>query len=338
MTILELAYQTGIKPKWVASTEGGEYHSSCPDCGGTDRFRIQPNRQMSKCKGWYTCRCCGNAGDAIKFAQQFLNYTFQEAIDVLNVDISAFSTPFLINQFYSPKLTTLRAPSALWTEQATAFTEYAHKNILNNKEVERYLRARGLTRDAITKYKLGWLNDTKLFSRTSWGLSEETNQNGRPNIWIPKGLVIPSMERGVTQRLKIRRADWKDSDKLPKYIAISGGMNGLTIIGSTKMDTVIVVESELDGYAVHNAVEDLACVIAVGSNIKNPDNITDRIAKNASHLLICHDNDAAGKKMLDKWCTFYSHAKAHPTPIGKDIGEAVKLGMNIREWLIKKIS
>ena len=51
MTLLELTRQAGLNPKWVASTAGDEYHSACPSCGGTDRFYIQPNKQMAKCLG-----------------------------------------------------------------------------------------------------------------------------------------------------------------------------------------------------------------------------------------------------------------------------------------------
>ena len=110
-------------------------------------------------------------------------------------------------------------------------------------------------------------------------------------------------------------------------------MNGLTILGSSKHNTMIVVESELDAFATNFVTHDFACVVAVGSNIKNPDNVTDYIAKKVKHVLICHDNDEAGRKMLTKWQRLYSHEQPYPTPIGKDIGEAIQQGLNIREWL-----
>ena len=40
MEILKLAFQDGLNPKKVAATNGGEYHSPCPECGGKDRFII----------------------------------------------------------------------------------------------------------------------------------------------------------------------------------------------------------------------------------------------------------------------------------------------------------
>jgi hypothetical protein len=41
--------------------------------------------------------------------------------------------------------------------------------------------------------------------------------------------------------------------------------------------------------------------------------------------------------MFDKWQSIYSHAQSYPTPVGKDIGEAIEQGFNIREWLLKAI-
>ena len=43
--LIEFAEKIGLQPRLVASTESGEYHSSCPQCGGKNRFIIQPNRQ-----------------------------------------------------------------------------------------------------------------------------------------------------------------------------------------------------------------------------------------------------------------------------------------------------
>lgn len=338
MTLLELAYQAGIKPKWVASTGGGEYHSSCPVCGGTDRFFIQPNRQMSKCLGSYRCRQCGIYGDAIRFACEFLSYSFPEASQAVNAVIPEKTPWLLLNKLYISRPATLQAPPIAWMERATEFVHQAHETLLHKKEVLAHLANRGLPLEAIIRYKLGWADKSAFFPRAVWGLNEEAGHDGKQrSLWIPKGLVIPSIESDQVRRLKIRRFDWKEEDKLPKYVAISGSMNGLSIIGSSRQIIIVVVESELDAYAIDYVAHDFICAIAVGSNIKNPDNLTDRLAKNAKHLLICHDNDDAGKKMLIKWQGLYTHAIGYPTSIGKDIGEAIQQGINIREWLLKAI-
>jgi DNA primase len=334
MTILELAQQTGLNPKWVAGTAGGEYHSACPMCSGRDRFYIQPFRQMAKCMGSYCCRQCGIRGDAIQFAREFLNLSFQDAAKTVNAIMTDLPSSVLFNRFRK-QTTVLQKPPALWIEKSSAFVDQAHKNLLCKDDVLQYLVSRGLPLEAVQRYKIGWSDKNEFLSRSDWGLEEQISQEGKSrSLWIPKGIVIPTAQsNGEVIRLKVRRADYKQDDKLPKYVAISGSMNGLSLIGNTRNKIMIVVESELDAYAIDHATNDFAFVVAVGSNIKNPDNVTDKLAQKTVRLLICHDNDEAGKKMLIKWQKLYPHSQACPTPIGKDIGEAVKSGLNIRQWL-----
>lgn len=336
MTLIELAQQAGINPKWVAGTSGGEYHSACPLCGGTDRFYIQPHRQMSKCLGSYRCRQCGIYGDSIQFAHDILHYPFREAAQVVNAIIPERN---VISDYHLSSISrplVLQKPSALWITRATDFVNCAHNNLLNNANALAYLAARGLPLEAVIQYKLGWSDKDAFLPRTEWGLSQQLKPNGNPrSLWIPSGLIIPHIEpSGEIVRLKIRRSKWNNNDKMPKYVVISGSMNGLSIVGNTKSRFMIVVESELDAYAINYVADGVVCTVAVGSNIKNPDNVTDHVARKVEHLLICHDNDNAGIKMLTKWKKLYAHARAHATPVGKDIGEAINLGLNIREWLI----
>ena len=337
MTLLELTRQAGLNPKWVASTAGDEYHSACPSCGGTDRFYIQPNRQMAKCLGAYCCRQCGIYGDTIQFARQFLNYSFQEAAQIAGANITERSILAYPASAYASRLVTLKSPPKEWIIRATDFVDQAHKYLMHKQDILEYLAHRGLPLTAVQRYKLGWSDNDQFLSRSSWGLTQLLGPDGKSrSLWIPKGLIIPTADSsGQIIRLKARRYDWQEGDGLPKYVAISGSMNGLNLIGSLRRTAMVVVESELDAYAVDFAAYDLVCTIAVGSNIKNPDNVSDRLAKNMKLLLICHDNDSAGAIMLTKWKNLYSHAIGYPTPIGKDVGEAIQNGFNIKEWLLQ---
>ena len=116
-------------------------------------------------------------------------------------------------------------------------------------------------------------------------------------------------------------------------------MSGFKIIGDRKLPIMIVVESELDSLALHHAVGDLACIVAVGGNDKNLDSVTAACAREKRKILICHDNDEDNKglKMFEKWQSIYPHAKTCPTPIGKDIGEAFQQGLDIRKWILENI-
>ena len=327
MNLINLTEEAGLKPKRVASTQGGEYHSSCPSCGGNDRFIIQPNKQMSKCIGYYFCRKCDIQGDTIQFCRDFLGYeNFRDAVEHTGATISG---PERINAI--PKLKLLKQtnpivpPPAAWSDQAKKLVAEAHENLLCKLDSLEYLQKRGLPLEAVKAYQLGLLATDKYESGALWELPE------KEAIWIPAGLVIPFTEHSrVIVRLKIRCF----KDTLPKYVAISGSMNGFTIIGNKKGYAMIIVESELDAYAIGYVAGDFLTIVATGGSSKNPDPVTDALAKKHANLLICHDNDDAGRIMLTKWQQLYPHARPDATPYGKDIGEALQQGLGLREWLI----
>ncbi|MBI9078068.1 MAG: P4 alpha zinc-binding domain protein, partial [Desulfatibacillum sp.] len=70
MTLSDLLQQDGIALKKVAH---GEYSTSCPACGGTDRFRVWPE------KGRWWCRGCEKSGDAIEYLRAFKGLSYFEA-------------------------------------------------------------------------------------------------------------------------------------------------------------------------------------------------------------------------------------------------------------------
>lgn len=332
MTILELAHHAGLKPKWVASTGGGEYESNCPNCGGDDRFRLWPTAPAKNCQGRYWCRQCAKHGDSIQFARDFLGLSFEQALEKTHATIP--QKPLSIQWTYNNyKPAVLKRPPNLWIKKAACLIEHAYQRLLRQRNILDYLQSRGLSREAIQNYKIGWTPADSFHEKDEWGLHEASNKK----LWIPKGIIIPTMEaHGDIIRLKVRRFDWKENDELPKYIAISGSMNGLSIMGNASSNIMIVVESELDAYAIHHVAGDFLKVIAVGSCLKNPDNVTDYLAKNTPVLIVCYDNDAAGQKMRDKWQRLYPHARGYSVPHGKDIGEFIEKGGDLKT-IIQKI-
>jgi hypothetical protein len=249
------------------------------------------------------------------------------------------------NPFFKPAKQQSFVPIAIvpprpkWQEKAASFVNWANSQLLKQPEVLSALEKRGLSLEAVEKYKLGWCSKSFRCERSDWGLPDETDDTGElKSLYLPKGIVVPTIEKDDSVvRIKIRCSGWKPESNFPKYKAIQGSMNGLNIIGNTNNPLMVVVESELDAYAIDFACSDFAFVVAVGSNTKNPDNVTDYLAKK-KHLLICRDNDNAGKTMLFKWRKLYLHASDYPTRKGKDIGEAIQQGEDIRKWLMQALT
>ena len=349
MTLLELAQQAGINPKWVAGTAGGEYHSACPLCGGTDRFYIQPNKQGKRCIGYYVCRRCAIYGDTISFCIDIMGMTMAEALNCIGQDpVKLYLEPMHINAKPKSSSQQLIKPPDLWISKAAAFVGYCHQQLLSNHIIIDVLEKRGIPIEVIKIFKLGFSDKDWYCSRTDWGLQEELNETGNPRkVWLPKGIVIPTLEKsGLVVRIKIRRTEFVIGDKFGKYIAVSSSMNGLNIYGDTSTSIMVVVESELDAIAVIAAAGSDVFAIAIGGCKKDPDNVVKYYAENKRHVLIIPDNDDAGMDMPKKWQSLYSSARERnklpemtikPTPCGKDIGEAYAQGLKIREFILNML-
>jgi len=334
MTLIQLAHNAGLDPKKSSGSHGGEYKSACPICGGKDRFYIQPEVQMKNCSGRYRCRQCDTHGDTIEFAKKFNGMTFKEAIEYIGAKIPERSLVRQVRRSYTFTPSAIKRPDNIWNRKAEAFVEWSYKHLQSNPEIRLYLNDRGISNRVIDQYKIGWNPVDVWRERESWGLDNPDNKK----LWLPKGIVIPTYEKHdgklrVT-RVKIRRDETSSFAQAGKYIAIPGSATGLSIIGDIGSQIMIVVESELDGYALYSLVGDYALIVASGSNTKNPDSISHFIA-NEKDVLVCHDNDKAGEVMLDKWKKIFPHAIGYTVPFGKDVGEACQNGMDIRSWVLK---
>jgi DNA primase len=344
MSLLEIAKELGLEPVKVSSTSGGEFHSSCPECGGADRFCLWPEKKQKKCSGSYWCRQCDIRGDSIQFCRDFLGMDFKDACRKVHAAIEINKAD---QSILKPKdnFKPVELPPKLWREKVGLFIDWAHKQIKSQADELQFLSDRGLPLEAVESYKIGYSINIKAphgdFFRDleEFGLPDEKKPDGTlKRLWIPSGIVIPTIEpSGEITRLKIRRRNWKPDDKFPKYVALKGSMLGMNLIGDVSKELMIVVESELDGYSLHWAAKEFAFIVSVGSNLKTPDNVTNHLARTKKRLLIAHDNDSAGVAMLKKWRRIYPHAIGCPVPLGKDVGEAVQNGIDIKDWLLSLI-
>lgn len=292
---------------------------------------IWPNKQNNKVDGSYWCRVCNIYGDSIQFCRDILGLEYKEAFKRCGVEgkPSHFST----KRFNIPKKSTLANPK--WQDKMKELSAMAHRQILQRVDILKRLSKRGIPKEAVEAYGLGYLLANVTYDRKALVL--EPTQDGKETVWFPRGITIPTTEHGKIIRMKVRRDDWQPSDTLPKYIEISGGIKGLNLIGNRNNPDIIVVESELDAFAVHWTLEGRALVVAVGSNTKHPDSMTHALAKRSDRLLVVCDNDDPGKVMEAKWQELYPKARVITVPIGKDIGEAFEQGFDVAGFLKKHL-
>lgn len=166
-------------------------------------------------------------------------------------------------------------------------------------------------------------------ARKAWGLPEILKDDGRPKVlWIPRGLVIPYIIDGIILRIRIRRPEGE-----PRYYVLPGSSMS-TMLLERERRAFVVVESELDAIAVA-AGNALAGAVALGSVSAKPDAETFAVLQGALSILNALDYDAAGAKAMDWWKEQFARCDRWPVPAGKDPGEAVRLGIDLSNWIEK---
>lgn len=340
----------------AGNKNGGEYHGKCPangpDCvcteDNTDRMRIWPHQGPV---GMFSCRKCGHNGDAIQWLKDFQGMGYLEACAYLGIEpksktaaslpgraSAARPVPEQIRQLtFHPTV----SPAPVWIEHAEKFVAGCHELLLTNQEQLAYLAARGISKAAAISCRLGWNPENTYRSRESWGLPQELDQKtGRPlRLWLPAGLVIPVYRAGVLQRVRVRRPAWARDEFLPKrkYHRIPGSSIATMILGESSR-AFAVVEAELDACAIFSAAPDLVGAVSIETLEGNLD--AEAAAILAQALVILDALDAedpttpALQRALKKWdATFPRHLR-WPVPMGKDPGEAVKAGVDLRTWVL----
>ena len=223
------------------------------------------------------------------------------------------------------------SPADLWQEKAEKFITWSAAGLLNNHETLVWLAARGISQETAINYRLGWNmgEDGKDIyrARKAWGLPESLKDDGRPKaLWIPRGIVIPYIADGVILRVRIRRPEGE-----PRYYVLPGSSMSTMLIERDRR-AFVVVESELDAIAVA-AGNTLAGAVALGSVSAKPDAETFSVLQGAIQILNALDYDSAGAKAFDWWAEHFERCARWPVPVGKDPGDAARLGIDLEQWI-----
>lgn len=337
MNLLNLLEEAGYNPKRKSSTHGGEYCSPCPFCkDGDDRFLIWPNRRNingSYMGGRFDCpRHCGKKGDAITFLRELYGISYREACEKLRIEPNNQGIKRVTKQEFKPPVA--NDPPELWQNKGKAFVEWCHNQLEINQEAMNLIRQRGFAVESIKRFKLGFNPKVFYRDREKWGLETETKEDGKPKkLWLPAGIVIPTFVNDRIIKIKIRRSNWQEGDKLPKYAEVSGSKACPSVYGNSNLKVALILESELDGLLIQQEVGNLTYCVALGGSTKPLDLHTDQLLRRTSILLFCPDFDKAGAVAWDRWKKKFPSIQRILTPDGKAAGDAFLAGVNLREWI-----
>jgi len=326
----------------------GRIQALCP-------FHADTNPSFYYCyaEDWYRCYGCDERGDLCRLFSRLNNLNDSDGF----VEFSrrymgglpkggkgrhGYEAPALPRQTPGgPKFTPGDPPpaSVIWQARARKFADYAHEQLFlpANSAALAYLRGRGLTDETIRAYSLGWNPKDYFRPRQAWGMSAEKKPNGQwRHLRLAMGWVIPTIVDGTVRRLKIRQTpeELQRNPQAAKYLQVPGGGQGTWIIGPGRR-VFVLVETEFDALLVIQAAGDLVGAVPLGSASARPDKDALPILRDASLLIDALDSDEAGAKNAGWWVEqFPRNHERCPIPDGKDIGEYVKAGGDLRTWVL----
>lgn len=232
-------------------------------------------------------------------------------------------------------------PPQLWMEKAASFVEHSVERLQSNPERLAELLAWGIDAETACKCRFGWNDRDKWPPVTSWGLPHELNDNDKEKkVWLPEGLVMPAVHDGQVVKLKIRRPNpvtpWGENRK---YWEVKGGANNLFhVYGSPASRIWVMMETERDAALVWKHVHVLGIgAIGNGGAAKRPGGYVADILGRAKLILNALDFDQAGaSNSYDFWEKEYPVSVRWPAPpsMGKDVGDAISNGLDIRQWVL----
>jgi len=305
----------------IAGTRGGEYAGPCPDCGGKDRFRVQPER------GLWWCRACRDRwGDAIDYVRWRTGCSFPDACRELGVILDGPRAGAIVRRLPAPALAEdAEAPTADWRERAERYVAEAEAALWaeDGARARSWLMARGLSERTIRRWRLGYQLADAWQAPEAWGL------DGGKRIWLPRGVVIPWRLDDELWQVKIRRAEGE-----PKYVAARGGHPVLfaaeTLGGH---DVAALTEGEFDAMLLEQECGDLVGVATLGSASRGIDPRAADALLGARVIFALHDRDAEGERGAARLGALTGRAHRLSVPGAKDGTDYWKAGGDLRAWL-----
>ncbi len=271
----------------------------------TPSFTVYPDTRSFYCFG------CGASGDVISFLMRMDNLDYVEAIKQA-ADMAGMAMP---EDGYDDSMAKRRLRILSANREAAKFYNsmlYVEKG----KKGREYLGNRGLSKEIITKFGLGYApdewqalcdhlkslgyNEQELVTAN---LARRSQKTGRIYDNFRNRIMFPIIDvRGNVIAFSGRRVNDEDN---PKYVNTSDtlvfkkgdGVFGLNLAKNSGTKQLILAEGQMDAIAMHefgfnNAVATLGTALT-----KEQARL---LASYADEILICYDNDEAGKKATER--------------------------------------
>jgi DNA primase len=299
---------------------------SCPFPGHANADR-HPSLAVTPDNGRWHCFTCGRSGDVVSWLRQYRELPW-DIIFQLNSDdlLQSHQTPTLQEVSSGP-------PSEAWQTQGKSVV-CSGEYVMWKPEAEMalsWLHKRGLTDSVIRHYHLGYNRYDTYQKPEHWGLKGS-------RIWLPRGIVIPTIVKGELWNIKFRRPTG-----IPKYVQPRGGRSAL--FGADDLpgsELVLLTEGELDCVLAGQHLGDVLGAATLGSALQHLDLRTwGPYLLPARLILAVYDLDPAGQSGSEQLGQLSAriHRLQLPAlrPGDKDLTDFVRSGGQPWEWLVAQL-
>ena len=291
--------------------KGGNLFGLCPFHNEkTPSFSVSPDKQIYHCFG------CGKGGGVVSFIMSIENLSFPDAVRFL-AEKNGMTVPEESTDQEIPRqrkrMLELNREAARWF--------YACLNGPGGAKAAAYLDKRGITRKTANRFGLGaapegWDNLLKamrekgftqdeLFAAGLVTAGQRRKENGTRSVYdkFRDRLMFPVIDiRGEVLGFSGRALN---DDQEPKYLnspetlvfSKRRTLFGMNLAKNTKRGSILLVEGNIDVVTLHQAGFDNA-VASMGTALTTEQ--TRLISRYAKEIVICYDNDPAGKKATER--------------------------------------
>ena len=272
----------------------------------TPSFMVSPDRQM-----WHCFGSCSEGGDIIKFLMKYENIDFSEALKILaekaGIEIRRVS-PMEQKQF-----------GILYDINQTA-KEFFKKSLLGSKEAGEYLNSRGLKKETIEEFELGFapVNSDELtlyFVNLGYdvrdieraGLNYKSDRGGyfdrfRGRIMFPidnhfgktvgfSGRILPKYDNGEMGKY-VNSPETLIYNKSKILYGLSKSKNFIR-----EENQAVLVEGQMDFLMLWQ--DKVMNIVATSGTALTPDHLKS-LRKQTDRAVFCFDNDEAGIKAAER--------------------------------------
>ncbi len=296
-----------VVSRYVSLTKkGGNLFGLCPFHNEkTPSFSVSPDKQIYHCFG------CGKGGGVVGFIMEIENLSFPEAVRFL-AERAGMPLPEEGGDEELPRLRkrllALNKDAARWFH-ALLWSPEGEKALA-------YLERRQIQRRTAVNFGLGFAPDgwdgllrameEKGYSASelvSAGLATKGKKPGSAYDKFRNRLMFPVLDvRGEVVGFSGRALEEEQEPKYlnsPETVVFSKrrSLFGINLAKNTKRDSILLVEGNIDVVTLHQAGFDNA-VAAMGTALTTEQ--TRLISRYAKEIVLCYDNDPAGKKATER--------------------------------------